>query len=81
MNNNYNFGGIGSYNEDLISFMNNFFICYNIKLDPIYNSKLFFGVFDLINKNFFRENSKVLIINTGGLSGLSGFKNKKLIYA
>lgn len=80
LNNNYNFGGIGGYNDDLIMFMNNIFKNFKLKLDPIYNSKLFFGIFDLIEKNFFKKKSKILIINTGGLSGLSGFKGKSIIY-
>ena len=61
-------------------FMNNIFLNFKLKLDPIYNSKLFFGIFDLIEKNFFKKNSKILIINTGGLSGLSGFKDSNIIY-
>ena len=53
VNRDYTFGGIGCYNKALIAFMNNFFINYNIKLDPIYNAKLFFAVIDLIKKDFF----------------------------
>ena len=31
-----------------------------------------FGVLDLINKNYFPENSKILVIHTGGLQGIAG---------
>ena len=41
-----------------------------------------FGVLDLIKKNYFPENSKILIIHTGGIQGVAGMnlklKNKKL---
>jgi 1-aminocyclopropane-1-carboxylate deaminase len=35
-----------------------------------------FGVMDLIGKNFFKENSKILLIHTGGLQGISGMNIK-----
>jgi 1-aminocyclopropane-1-carboxylate deaminase len=31
-----------------------------------------YGVFDLIKKDFFKENSKILIVHTGGLQGWNG---------
>jgi 1-aminocyclopropane-1-carboxylate deaminase len=41
-----------------------------------------FGVVDLIEKNYFPENSKILVIHTGGLQGIQGMnlklKNKGL---
>ena len=80
LNENYSFGGIGKYNVDLINFMNYFFQHYDIKLDHIYNSKMFFGVFDLAKKNFFKKNSKILVLNTGGLNGLSGLNDNNLLY-
>ena len=36
-----------------------------------------FGVLDLIDKNYFPEHSKILMIHTGGLQGIDGM-NKKL---
>jgi len=39
-------------------------------LDPVYTSKTFFGVIDLISKGYFKPDSKILIIHTGGLQGL-----------
>ena len=50
---------------------------YKISLDPIYTGKLVFGIFDLINKKYFRDGSKILIIHTGGLQGIIGM-NKRL---
>jgi 1-aminocyclopropane-1-carboxylate deaminase len=37
-----------------------------------------FGIVDLIEKNYFPENSKILLIHTGGLQGIQGM-NMKLI--
>ena len=37
---------------------------------------MLFGIVDLIKKNYFSENSKILVIHTGGLQGIEGFNNK-----
>jgi 1-aminocyclopropane-1-carboxylate deaminase len=78
----YHFGGYGKVNSELIDFINRFYIENQIPLDPIYTGKLVFGVIDLINKNFFPEHSKILLIHTGGLQGIKGMniklKNKNL---
>jgi 1-aminocyclopropane-1-carboxylate deaminase len=79
---NYHFGGYAKVDEDLIAFINSFYQKYKIPLDPIYTSKMVFGVIDLINKNYFPENSKILMVHTGGLQGIEGMnlklKNKNL---
>ena len=53
-------------------FINDFKKKYNIQLDPIYTAKMVFGVVDLINRNYFPENSRILLIHTGGLQGITG---------
>ena len=68
----YHFGGYGKVNLELINFINNFSECNKILLDPVYTSKMVFGVIDLIDKNYFPDNSKILIIHTGGLQGIQG---------
>ena len=66
----YHFGGYAKINDELKQFMKLFFKKYLITLDPVYTSKLFFGVINLISKGYFKPNSKILIIHTGGLQGL-----------
>jgi len=68
----YHFGGYGKVNLELINFINNFSESNKIPLDPVYTSKMAFGVLDLIDKNYFPANSKILIIHTGGLQGIQG---------
>jgi 1-aminocyclopropane-1-carboxylate deaminase len=72
----YHFGGYGMVNSELIDFINQFYHKYNIPLDPIYTGKMVFGVIDLINTNYFPENSKILMIHTGGLQGIDGMNLK-----
>ncbi len=74
--NDYHFGGYAKVTPQLIAFMNSFFKEHKILLDPIYTSKMVFGVIDLIYKNYFPKNAKILLIHTGGLQGIEGMNNK-----
>lgn len=72
----YHFGGYGKVNEDLIHFINQFYIENQIPLDPVYTGKMVFGVMDLIQKNYFPAHSNILLIHTGGLQGIFGMNAK-----
>ena len=72
----YHFGGYGKVNEELIAFINQFYAETKIPLDPIYTGKMVFGVIDLISKNYFPANSKILLIHTGGIQGIQGMNIK-----
>jgi 1-aminocyclopropane-1-carboxylate deaminase len=71
----YNFGGYTKWSPNLITFINDFKIKYGISLDPIYNGKMFYGVFDLIKKGYFKENSTIILVHTGGIQGIEGFND------
>ena len=73
----YHFGGYAKINEILISFINDFNQQTTIPLDPIYTGKMMFGIMDLVKKNFFKRNSSILAMHTGGLQGIEGM-NKRL---
>lgn len=66
---NYHFGGYAKKNTELISFINSFYDDNKIPLDFVYTGKMMFGVYDLIEKNYFPEGSNILCIHTGGLQG------------
>ncbi|WP_418513342.1 1-aminocyclopropane-1-carboxylate deaminase/D-cysteine desulfhydrase [Corallibacter sp.] len=68
----YHFGGYAKINTELISFINQFKVENNIQLDPVYTGKMMFGIFDLIKKEYFPKDSKILAIHTGGLQGIEG---------
>ena len=42
---------------------------YQLPTDIVYTSKLLYGVFDLIKKDYFPTDSKIMIIHSGGLQG------------
>lgn len=71
----YHFGGYAKVSEELILFINEFYQKYKIPLDPIYTGKMMYGIMDLINRNYFPKNSKILVIHTGGLQGIAGMNN------
>jgi 1-aminocyclopropane-1-carboxylate deaminase len=74
--NDYHFGGYAKINPELIAFMNQFYIENKVPLDPVYTAKMVYGVIDLVKKNYFSENSKILLIHTGGLQGNTGMNLK-----
>lgn len=77
VNCDYHFGGYGKVTEELINFINGFYLKHHIHLDPIYTGKMMFGILNLIENNYFLPNSKILAIHTGGLQGIAGM-NKVL---
>lgn len=78
----YHFGGYGKINEELVSFLNTFYKETGIPLDPVYTGKMMFGIYDLIAKGYFPDESKIIAIHTGGLQGAAGMnlqlKKKRL---
>ena len=74
----YHFGGYAKINENLISFINDFYQQTTIPLDPIYTGKMMFGIMDLVQKDFFNRNSSILMVHTGGLQGIEGMNQRLL---
>lgn len=73
---NYHFKGFGSYDINLIDFINHFFKQYNIPICSIYTGKMFYGIFDMIDKGELSNTDKILAIHTGGLQGIKAFNEK-----
>lgn len=79
------FGGYGKIKDENIRFINDFKERYGIPLEPIYTGKMMQKVFELIEEEYFPENSRVLCFHTGGLQGIEGAnlllqkQNRKLI--
>jgi 1-aminocyclopropane-1-carboxylate deaminase/D-cysteine desulfhydrase-like pyridoxal-dependent ACC family enzyme len=76
LQNEYHFGGYAKVKPELLAFMQGFQSQFNIPLEPIYTGKMFFGLFELIHKNYFKPGTKILAIHTGGLQGLAGFQER-----
>ncbi|MEO8231139.1 MAG: pyridoxal-phosphate dependent enzyme [Ignavibacteriota bacterium] len=79
INLDYHFGGYAKTSKELNYFCKNFEEQHSITIEPIYTGKMFYGIYDLIKNNFFPANSTIVAIHTGGLQGLHGLKQRKMI--
>lgn len=64
----YHFGGYAKTTPELLAFKELFEKTNQIPLDKVYTAKLFYGLYQLINKGYFAVNKKILAIHTGGYS-------------
>lgn len=65
----YHFGGYGKHPSQLIEFINEIYLEYQLPLDIIYTGKTFYAIKDLTKKDFFEPGSRMLMIHSGGLQG------------
>jgi 1-aminocyclopropane-1-carboxylate deaminase/D-cysteine desulfhydrase-like pyridoxal-dependent ACC family enzyme len=70
----YLFDGFARFSPVLHAFTSRFKQETGILLDPIYTAKMMYGVFDLLEKGFFPDQSQVVAVHTGGLQGWDGFR-------
>lgn len=77
---NYHFGGYAKCTNEFIRFMNDWYDQTGIPSDFVYTGKLFFAVNDLIEKNYFSSQSRLLVIHSGGLQGNRSLPNGTLIF-
>jgi 1-aminocyclopropane-1-carboxylate deaminase len=76
INYDYHFGGYAKINKELVDFIHDFELRNKIILEPIYTGKMFYGLYDLIKKGFFKKGERIIALHTGGLQGLEGMKSK-----
>ncbi len=74
VNFDYHFGGYAKVKPELIQFIKDFKQKHDIQLEPVYTGKMFYGLFDFIHKDYFPKGSAIVALHTGGLQGLSGYK-------
>ncbi|MGE0568499.1 MAG: 1-aminocyclopropane-1-carboxylate deaminase/D-cysteine desulfhydrase [Bacteroidia bacterium] len=79
--NSYHFGGYARHTNELIEFKSKFETRYNMPLDYVYTSKLFYAVFNLIENNKIPANSRVAVIHSGGQQGNEGYERRYKINA
>ncbi|MBK7311136.1 MAG: pyridoxal-phosphate dependent enzyme [Sphingobacteriaceae bacterium] len=74
--NEFHFGGYAKHTQELLNFKKEFEKDNNIPLDYVYTSKLFYAVYDLINKELLLGNKKILIVHSGGQQGNVGYERR-----
>lgn len=68
----YHFGGYAKHKPELSNFMQDFEQKHGIPLEHVYTGKMLYGLYDLIKKGFFKKETTIVAIHTGGLQGRSG---------
>ena len=63
----YHFGGYAKTNDKLNDFVERFIPINQIEIEPVYTGKMFYGIYDLAQKGFFKRGETVVAVHTGGL--------------
>lgn len=74
----YHFGGFAKHPSELIHFMADFWEKESIPTDIVYTAKVFFALTDLLQKNYFKQGDRLLVIHSGGLQGNLSLPEKSL---
>lgn len=72
----YHFGGYAKTQPELLTFMAKFIADHGMLIDPVYTAKMFYAIFDLAGKKYFKPTDKIVALHTGGLLGILGKKDK-----
>lgn len=72
----YHFGGYAKTKPELIHFIKDFVSTTGIMIEPTYTGKALYALHDLIIKDIFKANDRILFVHTGGLTGLLGMLEK-----
>ena len=76
----YHQGGYAKTTPEQIQFMNKLWDQAKIPTDIVYTGKLFYAIDQLLQKNYFKTGSKVLIIHSGGLQGNRSLEKGVLLF-
>ncbi|WP_460615049.1 1-aminocyclopropane-1-carboxylate deaminase/D-cysteine desulfhydrase [Hymenobacter seoulensis] len=71
----YHGGGYARLSPELRVFIQEFQQRHNVLLDPIYTSKMMWGILDLMARGYFAVGSTVVAVHTGGLQAWAGFES------
>jgi 1-aminocyclopropane-1-carboxylate deaminase len=66
-NDNYIMGKYAKNSVQLDEFCQTFEQDHHIKIEPTYTGRMFYGLYDLIETNYFPKGSTILAIHTGGV--------------
>lgn len=75
----YHHGGYAKFSPELLAFTQNFTRRHGIALEPIYTGKLFYAIYDMVQRNRFKPGTTLLALHTGGLQGLAGLRERGLL--
>ena len=65
----HHFGGYAKVTSELMAFVEKFEQEHNIPIEPIYTGKLLYAIYNKIQSGFFKPESTIIILHSGGLQG------------
>lgn len=71
INFDYHFGGYAKTTESLKTFCKDFSEKNDMLIEPIYTGKMFYGIYDLLKKDFFKKECIIIAVHTGGTAFIS----------
>jgi 1-aminocyclopropane-1-carboxylate deaminase len=72
----FHLGGYAKYHAGLVEFMLDFYLRYQIVLDPVYSGKLLYALNELIKRDYFEPGTTLIAIHTGGIQGIPAFNKR-----
>lgn len=72
----YTLGGYAKTNAEYLTSLTLFSQHTGILLDPVYTGKVWYTIENLAKQQYFNPNSNILLIHTGGLTGIMGMWEK-----
>ncbi|MBC7364537.1 MAG: D-cysteine desulfhydrase family protein [Candidatus Aminicenantes bacterium] len=72
--------GYGYITEGIAKIIEATFKKEGVVLDPVYTGKAMLGLVDLLQKNYFSKEDRILFLHTGGTPALFAFREKILSY-
>jgi len=81
INGDFHRGGYGKFSPPDCTRIIEFMQHTNIPFEPVYSGKMLLACLDLIAQGYFVAGSKIVLLHTGGLQGLGGLAERKLITA
>ena len=69
INHDYHFGGFAKSRPELRAYIERFEANHGLRLDPVYNSKMLYGIQALRSRGAISPSTRVLAIHTGGYAG------------
>lgn len=72
----FHFGGYARIKPELLNFIEYFREQTGIALEPIYSGKMMFGIYELLKRDYFVKNSRIIALHNGGMQGLKGLEDK-----
>jgi len=75
----FHLGGYAKFNEQEAQRILDFNQETGIDFEPVYSGKMLLALLNLVEQGYFPQNHRIVMLHTGGLQGLGGLHERKII--